>query len=659
MRKLFTIDDIMIAFISALGYGFGETISRLFGWSELVCALASLAVGIVLEEIISAIAFSKAVQKKPLNRVLTYLAFFIIFIIAHSISLMWMGVSMLDYLIEEFVYAVGLPVIGFIISLLIRLYKIWKIKKLYGDGSKGYVFDLDKKDIDEVNLQNRQILGKYNAEFAVKTRTGIYVGEKDRKTINFLGIPYAKPPVGELRWKAPETLPSSDAVFEAKNFSASAIQVDHEGSILKHHRQSEDCLTLNICVASRKIDIKKPVLVLFHHGDFTFGGSADPLLDAVNFIGNNPDIIFVSFNYRLGIFGFIDLSEVPGGDAYPDAVNLGLLDQIAALRWLKENISAFGGDPENITVIGFESGAVSISLLAACERAKGLFNRAFIFNGSPAFAYDTTKESKELAKALLKETGAATMQELMQLSTETLKAATQKLWLNICVPVCDGKLIPANVYQAYQDGAASDIEFIIGVPNNDMQILKSFISNQGYKRYIDRIFENVSELQGYIEEPIAKLIHSYIEEQKAASISNELEAKSKFIDQWLALSIYHSAAKLTEGGSKVHLIYWYEDALIENLGSGTIDLAAALLGNGEALQLYGSVLDKDLSETLQSFLHKFVNGSSLQLYSNEIKGVDALDWEPFPKALVIWNGKIILTQAAPDLTYSLWRYKHA
>ena len=657
MRKLFTIDDIMIAFISALGYGFGETISRLFGWSELVCALASLAVGIVLEEIISAIAFSKAVQKKPVNRVLTYLAFFIIFIIAHSISLMWMGVSMLDYLIEEFVYAVGLPVIGFIISLLIRLYKIWKIKKLYGDGSKGYVFDLDKKDIDEANRQNLQILGKYDTEFAVKTRTGIYVGEKDRKTINFLGIPYAKPPVGELRWKAPETLPSSDAVFEAKNFSASAIQVDHEGSILKHHRQSEDCLTLNICVASRKIDIKKPVLVLFHHGDFTFGGSADPLLDAVNFIGNNPDIIFVSFNYRLGIFGFIDLSEVPGGDAYPDAVNLGLLDQIAALRWLKENISAFGGDPENITVIGFESGAVSISLLAACERAKGLFNRAFIFNGSPAFAYDTTKESKELAKALLKETGAATMQELMQLSTETLKAATQKLWLNICVPVCDGKLIPANVYQAYQDGAASDIEFIIGVPNNDMQILKSFISNQGYKRYIDRIFENVTELQDYMEESIAKLVQSYIEEQKAAS--NELEAKSKFIDQWLALSVYHSAAKLSEGGNKVRLIYWYEDALIENLGSGTIDLAAALLGNGEALQLYGSVLDKDLSDTLQSFLHKFVNGSSLQLYSNEIKGVDALDWEPFPKALVIWNGKIILTQAAPDLTYSLWRYKHA
>ena len=190
-----------------------------------------------------------------------------------------------------------------------------------------------------------------------------------------------------------------------------------------------------------------------------------------------------------------------------------------------------------------------------------------------------------------------------------------------------------------------------------MQILKSFISNQGYKRYIDRIFENVSELQGYIEEPIAKLIHSYIEEQKSAS--NELEAKSKFIDQWLALSVYHSAAKLSEGGSKVHLIYWYEDALIENLGSGTIDLAASLLGNGEALQLYGSVLDKDLSDTLQSFLHKFVNGSSLQLYSNEIKGVDELDWRTFPKALVIWNGKIILTQAEPDLTYSLWRYKHA
>lgn len=92
----------------------------------------------------------------------------------------------------------------------------------------------------------------------------------------YLGIPYAKPPVGELRWKAPQPLPSSDAVFEAENPGASPIQVEHKGAILKHHRQSEDCLSLNIFTAAKKTEQKKPVLVMFSHGDFTYGGSVDP-----------------------------------------------------------------------------------------------------------------------------------------------------------------------------------------------------------------------------------------------------------------------------------------------------------------------------------------------------------------------------------------------
>lgn len=124
------------------------------------------------------------------------------------------------------------------------------------------------------------------------------------------------------------------------------------------------------------------------------------LLYGDEFIEEHPDIIFVSFNYRLGIFGFIDFSEIPGGEAYPDALNLGLLDQIAALEWIKENIAAFGGDPDRITVMGFESGASSICLLAASDRAKGLFRKAFAFYGSPDMAYNTPDVSRALARDL-------------------------------------------------------------------------------------------------------------------------------------------------------------------------------------------------------------------------------------------------------------------
>ena len=344
--------------------------------------------------------------------------------------------------------------------------------------------------------------------------------------------------------------------------------------------------------------------------------------------------MLVSFNYRLGIFGFIDFSEVPGGEACPDALNLGLLDQIAALKWIRENIAAFGGDPERITVLGFESGATCICLLAASEQAKGLFQRAFVFNGSPESAYDTPDASRALAKALLKETNTSTMAELLRLDTEALKDAAQRLWMNMCAPTCDGKLIPKQVHEAYRNGAASGIEFIVGITSGEMQVIRSSV---GGKNYEDAVNAAVDNLQGDLDGSVAEAVRAYIEAQTAAS--SELEAKSKLVGQWIALGIYRVAAKLSQGGNKVHLMYWDEKALIENLGSGTADVLAALLGNGEALQMYGSVMNADLSETLQALLLKFVSGEPLQLYRNEISGFDGLDWKAFPQALIVADGK--------------------
>ena len=639
MKKLFTIDDFMVAFVSALGYGFGESIARLSHWSKPMCMVASFALGILLEEIISNIIFSKEVQKDKNKRDMIFVAIFLLFIAAQWFSIQWMGVSMMDYLQEEFQYVVIIPAIGFVLNLLIRYYRVWKIRRLYGDGSKGYVFNLKKEDIEELNRQNQPILGSYDADLAVKTRTGIYVGEKYKDTISYLGIPYAQPPVGSMRWKAPKPLPPSDAVFEAKHLGASAVQVEHKGTILKNHRQSEDCLYLNICVGGEKEEKSKrrtqmPVLVLFHHGDFTYGGSADPLLYGANFVENNPDIVFVSFNYRLGIFGFIDFSEIDGGKACPDTSNLGLLDQIAALRWIKENIAAFGGDPENVTVLGFEAGATSISLLAACPEAKGFFQKAFVFNGNPMTVYDTPEGSRNLAKDLLKETNAHTMEELLRHDTETLKSAAQRLWKDMCGPTADGKLIPVDVYRAYQEGAALDIEFIIGIPSRKSQIFRSFVGEENYEKLIEA---GMADILNNIDDSHAALVEQYIENR--ATVSSELEAKSEIVEQWIVLYIYLSALKLSEAGNKVHLMYWNEEPLIEKLGSGTVDAVGALLGNGEALQMYGSVLDKDLSGILQGFLKKFVKGNALQFYHNEIKGVGAIDWMPFPKALIVSDKK--------------------
>ena len=635
MKKLFTIDDFMVAFMSAMGYGLGYALAKHAGWSDIMSLAACLVLGMSLETVVSKIIYSKAVQKKNSNRFITYVVIFLVFTAAQYFAYSRMGVSLLGDLRDEWAFVVGFPIVAFIVNMIIRGFRVRKIRKRYGDGSKGFVFDLTKEDIEETNAQNQAVQGDYDADLAVKTRTGVYVGYLEKKTACYLGIPYAKPPVGERRWKAPEPLESSDQVMEAQNFGASAIQVDHKGSIIKNHRQSEDCLTLNICVGESKDRTPKPVLVLFHGGDFTCGGAVSPLMYGTNYVAEHPDIVFVSFNYRLGIFGFIDFKEVPGGEAYPDAINLGLLDQIAALEWIKENISAFGGDPDKITVLGFESGATSICLLAASERAKGLFRKAFVFNGNLGHVYETPDNARALAKELLKETHTSSMQELMQLSTESLKEAAQRLWRNMCAPTNDGTLVPADVFAAYEEGRASGVEFILGIPGREMHVMRSVIGDRNYEELISAV---VADIQQYADGAAAEAVQEYIKSQTAAA--GETDAKTKIAEQWNALGIYRTALKLSQGGNKVHVMLWDEKPVIENLGSGTTDAAAALLGNAEALQMYGSVMDKDLSEILQTLLSKYIKGEALRLYRNEITGLDAMEWKAFPKALIVSDGII-------------------
>ena len=621
----------MVALIATLGYGLGAEVPKLLEWHPWLCVGLSMAAGNALDMLVRVLVFSEAVQRKKMYSVMIFAAFILVFLGIQCFLTFWLDVSLLDYLVEQYQYALGLPILGLVASRLIRWYFVRKVRKRYGDGSKGFVFDApDQAFLDELNKQNQPVQGEYDAAYAVRTKTGTYVGFKQKKAVYYLGIPYAKPPVGELRWKAPEPLPESDAVFEAKHFGASAIQVEHDGSILKYHRQSEDCLTLNICVGRGNTEGKKPVIVLFHPGDYSFGGTIDPLMDVERFINEHPDFVFVSFNYRLGIFGFIDFSEIPGGEACPDTLNLGLLDQIAALKWLRENIAAFGGDPDRITAMGFESGACSICLLAACEQAKGLFQKAFVFFGSPESTNETPDASRALAKALMKETSTTTMEELRRLPTEQLKQAAQKLWLNVIAPTCDGKLIPSDVYEAYRSGAVACDEFIFGIPSDERQIYKSYI---GAKKYEDFILGRTDEIISYLDADTANDVNAYLREQTASM--PELEAKAKFFEQWTALCIYYGAKELSIGGSKVHLLFWNRKPLLKNLGTGTIDVAASFLGNLDASLMYGNVMNFDLSDMLQLFLKKFVNGDRMQLYKNEIKGVKAVDWTVFPQALIV------------------------
>ena len=219
-----------------------------------------------------------------------------------------------------------------------------------------------------------------------QTATGSVRGFQERGVWAFRGIPYARDPSGARRWRRPEPPPRWSGVLEANRFGPIAPQsppvpgMSIPGDPIE---SSEDCLSLNIWTP-RIDDAMRPVMVWIHGGGFTTGGGGS-LLYRGDRLASIGDVVVVTMNYRLGVLGFLastSLADHDGGFA-----NWGLLDQLAALSWVKENIANFGGDPKNVTVFGESAGGMSISALLSADAARGLFQRAIIQSGPPVVRF--------------------------------------------------------------------------------------------------------------------------------------------------------------------------------------------------------------------------------------------------------------------------------
>ncbi|MGX8703399.1 MAG: carboxylesterase family protein, partial [bacterium] len=234
-------------------------------------------------------------------------------------------------------------------------------------------------------MMNKRITdGVYDKTLAVKCLNGTFVGKKEDKILSWKGIPFvAKQPVGELRWKAPVEPVSDDGIYEAYYKGKSPCQ--HRDFSLEESlvNQGEGCLYLNVWKAEDGSTEKKPVMVWIHGGAFEFGAAAFSLFDCDEFLKENPDVIIVTVAYRLGVMGYLHLSHLPDGKDFPDAQNLGPLDQLMGLKWVHENIAAFGGDPDNVTIYGESAGAGSVSLLPLLKGSHAYFHRVIAQSGSP------------------------------------------------------------------------------------------------------------------------------------------------------------------------------------------------------------------------------------------------------------------------------------
>ncbi|MBR0289194.1 MAG: carboxylesterase family protein, partial [Selenomonadaceae bacterium] len=325
-------------------------------------------------------------------------------------------------------------------------------------------------------ISNEKVFAAEN--LSVKTRYGTFNGFIDKNGVKtWLGIPFAQPPVGKLRWQAPQPLKPSNKTFDAKKFGLRAMQIDdgEEGS--STIPQSEDCLTLNIWKKSDKKNL--PVMVWIHGGAFSFESTSDKIYYGSNFAAAN-DVILVTVEYRLNIFGFMNFASIDS--SFEDSGYLGIKDQIAALSWIKENISEFGGNPENITIFGESAGSTSIMLLLVAPDAKNLFQKAIPQSGS-IFLYNTPELSVKIAEEFLEMNGAKNMRDMMKKSTDELRNAYIQFTnargrrLNDYIPTCDGKFLPLEPGKALKNGAARGIKMLTGTTADEWRYFLMMADN--------------------------------------------------------------------------------------------------------------------------------------------------------------------------------------
>ena len=306
----------------------------------------------------------------------------------------------------------------------------------------------------------------YDKSLAVKCVNGTFVGKLADSTMVFRGIPYVgQQPVGELRWKAPVDVVPCDSVYEAYYNAKSACQPEVEVS--SYYYQDENCLYLNVWKSAKATEEQRPVIVWIHGGAYAYGGTVDPLYDFHNFVEENPDVIVVSAAYRLGVLGFLHLSHLPDGKDYPDAQNLGLMDQLQALKWVHENIASFGGDPANVTIMGESAGGGSVTQLSLINGSHQYFNKVISLSGTPALSRSTDAAvacTNELMEAL----DCKTVADLQKIDAQTLvSVATELLPLRLA-PERDGRLLPQNPWEAVANGAVKDITYLQGVNKDEM-----------------------------------------------------------------------------------------------------------------------------------------------------------------------------------------------
>ncbi|MGC2332600.1 MAG: carboxylesterase family protein [Candidatus Acidiferrales bacterium] len=444
-------------------------------------------------------------------------------------------------------------------------------------------------------------ISSVNIEEPVHLDSGLVSGiaGSDATVRVFLGIPYAAPPVGKLRWRPPQPAAHWDGVRKADQFGANCMQPAFRGAIPAANppKMSEDCLLLNVWTAATSVRERRPVMVWIHPGGYQTGSGSAPGYNGEALA--KKGVVLVTINYRLGVFGFFSYPELTKESEHHASGNYGFMDQVAALEWVQRNIAAFGGDPHRVTVFGDSAGAASIANLMGSPQAKGLFQRASGESG--AWMGISLAPARTLAEA--EESGVKMAEALHAQSLEDLRALPAEDLLKGGRgggPVIDGWFLPEDVGTVFAEGRQNDVPFISG-SNKDEGTF--FLRPTTAQKFIERSRARFADQA----DAFLELYPADSDEQANAS---QLAA---FRDELAFVNRIWARAQTKTGHSKAFLYYFTHDPPAPVGSTSRGGFGSGATHGSEAQYIFQNLLpprawtdlDHQVSEMLSSYWVNF------------------------------------------------------
>ncbi len=495
------------------------------------------------------------------------------------------------------------------------------------------------------------------------TEAGTVSGSRADGISVFKGIPFAAPPVGPLRWQAPEPAQPWQGVRDATSFAPACPQVGMADPSMRPAKTSEDCLYVNVWTPANAASAHLPVMVWIYGGGFTQGATSLPIYSGRRLA--QKGVVVVSIAYRVGPFGFLAHPELTAESPHHSSGDYGLLDQIAGLEWVKRNIAAFGGDPDRVTIFGESAGGISVSMLCASPLAKGLFEGAISESGG-SFGPPRTRDeggtnvppldiAEQKGAQFLETLHVGSIAAARKLSTAAIIANAgpalggRRFW-----PVFDGYVLPGEQYSLYAGGRYSDVPVLIGT-NTDEGALFPQAANA--KAYI----EDVREAYG----PFAdKILNSYPANDNAQALRS---GRDLFRDAAFVWPTWSWARLQSRTGKSPVYVYYFglrppypDEPRYADWGASHGAEVAYVFGNLEPGRMAWRPIDHAVSERLMTYWTNFAK-------TGNPNGDGPMQWPRFepPQPKVLFIGRQDAAAAVPNLKrlrlldgYFAWRRGH-